>query len=289
MSGRITGLRARVRADPALKRLALALMRGVAALSWQIRPSALLRYGAFLRDWDRYRKAGGKAAALDFYPCLYDRTSATGIDTHYFHQAIWAMREIRQSGARQHLDIGSDVNFVGMLTAVTDVLFVDIRPLFLSIPNYHGIGASITALPFADSTVGSLSCMHVIEHIGLGRYGDPIDPRGPEMACREIARVLRPGGHAYITTLIGRPRVAFNGHRIFEPVELLGMFPSLQLEEMAMVDVRGRFVAGVDPETADIRESEGGLDFGLGLFRLVKSPGTTHSPIGAQPKKDIGS
>lgn len=270
MSDTLARLRSHVRADPALKRLALAFMRSLAALSWQIRPAGLFRYVTFLRDWRHYRNRGGKAAVLDFYPCLYDRTSATGIDTHYFHQAVWAMREIRQCGPAQHLDIGSDVNFVGMLSAMTEVFFVDIRPLYLRIPNYHGIGASITALPFATDSVASLSCMHVIEHIGLGRYGDPIDPAGAEKACREIARVLRPGGRAYITTLIGRPRVAFNGHRIFRPVELLAMFPGLNMMDMTMVDVRGRFITGVDPVTADIRESEGGLDFGLGLFRLEK-------------------
>ena len=278
MSSLSPGLRARIRATPALKRLALLGMRSTEALSWRIRPSALARYGAFLRDWVRFRKAGGRAAALDFYPCLYDRTSATGIDTHYFHQAVWALRQIRESGAGLHVDIGSDVNFVGMLTAVTQVLFVDIRPLFLRIPNYQGIGASITALPFAANSLASLSCLHVMEHIGLGRYGDPIDPHGPEKACREIERVLQPGGRAYVSTLIGRPRVAYNAHRVFEAGEVLAMLGGLRLEAMAMVDVSGRFMTGVDPAAADIRESEGGLDFGLGLFRLTKPSVPADSP-----------
>jgi SAM-dependent methyltransferase len=277
MSGQFSGLRTSIRANPALKRLALVIMRSLSALSWQIRPAALIRYAAFLGDWKRFRKAGGKAAVLDFYPCLHDRTSATGIDTHYFHQAIWALREIRQSGATQHVDIGSDVNFVGMLTVVTEVLFVDIRPLFLNIQNYQGIGASVTALPFAANSIASLSCMHVLEHIGLGRYGDPIDPLGPEKACREIVRVLQPGGHAYVSTLIGRPRVAFNGHRIFAVREVLAMFAGLEIESMAMVDAPGRFVTGLDPDAVDIHESEGGLDFGLGLFRLRKPAGLDHS------------
>ena len=270
MSRSWSALRARVRSDPALKRLALFAIRSLGALSWHIRPGSLLRYATFLRDWRRFRQAGGTARVLDFYPCLHDRTQSTGIDTHYFHQAIWAMRHIRLSGAQRHVDIGSDVSFVGMLTVITDVLFVDIRPLFLSIPNYQGIGGSITALPFADGSIASLSCLHVLEHIGLGRYGDPIDPRGPEKACREIVRVLQPGGHAYVSTLIGRPRVSFNGHRIFDATEVLALLAGLEIGEMAMVDVAGHFVSGIDPHRADIRESEGGLDFGLGLFRLVK-------------------
>lgn len=270
----MSSLRRHIRSDPRSKRLALALLRNLGALAWQIRPGALLRYLGFLGEWKEFRRAGGRADALDFYPCLYDRTSATGIDTHYFHQAVWALREIRESGAPWHVDIGSDVNYVGMLTALTEVFFVDIRPLFLSIPNYRGIGGTITALPFADDSIISLSCLHVIEHIGLGRYGDAIEASGPETACREIARVLQPGGRAFVSTLIGRPRVAFNAHRIFDPTQLVGMFPGLVLESMAMVDVAGRFVTGVNPEAFDIRESEGGLDFGLGLFRLIKPAGT---------------
>lgn len=263
-------LRRHIRSSPRGKRLALAAMRNLGALAWQVRPAALLRYFQFLGQWRRFKQAGGRASALDFYPCLYDRTSSTGIDTHYFHQAVWAMREIRKHAPSLHVDIGSDVNYVGMLTALTPVVFVDIRPLFLRIANYHGVGGSITSLPFASGSIDSLSCLHVIEHIGLGRYGDPIEPNGPEKACREIARVLREGGHAYVSTLIGRPRVAYNAHRIFSPEALTAMFPGLRVQAMAMVDVAGRFVEGVDPLTADICESEGGLDFGLGLFHLVK-------------------
>jgi hypothetical protein len=31
-----------------------------------------------------------------------------------------------------------------------------------------------------DGYCDSLSCLHALEHFGLGRYGDPIDPRGHE-------------------------------------------------------------------------------------------------------------
>ena len=31
--------------------------------------------------------------------------------------------------------------------------------------------------------------MHVVEHIGLGRYGDQVDPDGDLMAMKELERV----------------------------------------------------------------------------------------------------
>lgn len=269
----LTALKSRIKANPALKRAALALTRTASPLIQGFRPSALLRYGGFIVDWLRFRRAGGQAALLDAYPCLFDKSASTGIDTHYFYQAIWAFRHIKDSGAAAHVDLASEVNFVGLLTTITNVTFVDIRPLYLSIPNYCGIGASITDLPFETGSVPSLSCLHVIEHIGLGRYGDPIDPRGPEKACGEIARVLAPGGSAFISVPIGRPRVGFNGLRVFTAPEVVKLFAGLELREMAMIDAPGNFIASADPARADIREGESGMDFGLGLF-LFRKPAT---------------
>jgi SAM-dependent methyltransferase len=207
---------------------------------------------------------------LDFYPCLFDRTAASSIDTHYFHQALWAFRHIRQSAAASHVDIASDVNFVGLLTCITRVTFVDIRPLELAIPNYTGLRGSILELPFADGAVESLSCLHVIEHIGLGRYGDALDPLGPERAAREIARVLQAGARAYISTPVGRPRVQFNGQRVFAIPEVAEIFRGLALAEFSLVDAHGTLRENVDPGAADIREEGAGLDCGLGMFVFRK-------------------
>lgn len=263
-------LRAHIKAHPGLKRLFLTLMRCFSALSWKLNPASLIRYIGFFSDLRKFRLAGGKAGLLDLYPCLNDRQSSTGIDTHYFHQAIWAFRQIKDSGVSSHVDIASDVNFVGLLTTITQVLFVDFRPLFLSIPNYQGIGATITQLPFKDASVESVSCLHVIEHVGLGRYGDPLNPAGAETACREISRILKPGGHAYISVPVGRPRISFNGLRVFSTRELMNFFGALQLVDAAMVDVPGRFSTVADPLALDIREADGGLDFGLGMFHFTK-------------------
>lgn len=270
LSNAFLGAKALVKGNPALKRLALASMRVLGGLGWRISAGSLIRYVALFRDRRRFIRAGGKAPLLDLYPCINDNTSSTGIDSHYFHQSLWAFRRIRESGTPNHVDIASQVNFVGMLTTITRVFFVDIRPLFLSIPNYHGIGASITALPFADNSIESLSCLHVIEHIGLGRYGDPIDPHGPGKACLEISRTLKPGGSAYVSLPIGRPRVSFNGQRVFAPTEVLSLFPELECRQMSVVDIPGDFIEHADPMQVDLHEDQGGLDFGLGMFHLYK-------------------
>ncbi len=264
-------LKAHVKRTPWLKRVVLLSMRMSDAMAWKLRLDAFVRYAQFFRDWRRFKEAGGKAAAMDFYPCLFDNTSSTRIDSQYFHQALWAFGLIKDSKPALHVDIASEASFVGMLTTITSVVFVDIRPLFLRIPNYTGLAASVTALPFADTSVSSLSCLHVIEHVGLGRYGDPIDPYGPEKACREIVRVLAAGGNAFISVPVGRPRVSFNGLRVFAATEVLALFSGLGLRRMALIDVPGDFIPEVNPDSVDIHDSAGAMDFALGLYWFTKA------------------
>ena len=270
----LTDIKLRVKANPVLKRVALALTRIGNPVFGVFRLSALLRYAEFAADWVRFTRAGGRAPLLDFYPCLFDKSVVSGIDTHYFHQAVWAFRHIKERAVASHVDIASQVNFVGLLTCITHVTFVDIRPLELDIPNYTGLRGSIVELPFSDASIESLSCLHVIEHIGLGRYGDPIDPLGPQRAGREIVRVMRAGGFAYISTPIGRPRVQFNGQRVFAIQEVRDLFEGMTLVDFSMIDGRGVLHMSMDPAVADIDERGAGLDFGLGMF-VFQKPGAS--------------
>ncbi len=264
-------LREWVKQRPQAKRLALALARALSPLAARPRPSTLARYASFLRDRSRFQALGGVAPMADGWPCLFDRSTTTGIDAHYFHQAVWAARRIAAQRPAFHVDIGSDTLYVGMLTAITRVTFVDIRPLQLEIADYEGVDGSILALPLKDASVHSLSCLHVIEHIGLGRYGDPIDPGGSQKAACEIVRVLATGGFAYVSMPIGRPRVQFNGQRVFDPMQVVRMFDGLALSAFAMVDATGRFHAAADPARVDLREHESGADSGLGMFSFTRA------------------
>jgi hypothetical protein len=46
--------------------------------------------------------------------------------------------------------------------------------------------------------------MHVVEHIGLGRYGEPMDEQGDLKAIEELKRVLAPGGICFLLCLLVR-------------------------------------------------------------------------------------
>ena len=227
------------------------------------------RYIAFFLDWYKYRATGGKARFGDLYPCLHDKTAQTIFDPQYFYQAAWATSEIFQQGPATHVDVASDVKFVGMLSAMTKVKFVDIRPLVAQLSNLECLKGSILDLPFEDESVESLSTLHVIEHIGLGRYGDPIDPMGAEKASKELVRVLSVGGHLYISIPVGTPRVQFNGLRTFSPREVIDLFSDLKVLKTAYVDNHGKFYDSVDFNLVTFEEKLGS-DFALGCFMFQK-------------------
>jgi len=232
----------------------------------RIRLRDLGKYVSYFSELRRYSAMPGAetVAWKDLYPCLGERTSVTGFDTHYFYQDIWAFRKIFESGVREHVDVGSKVDYVGFLTAITKVTFIDIRPLRANLSNFTSLTGSILSIPFPDGSVSSLSCLHVAEHIGLGRYGDPLDPQGTIKACRELRRVLAPGGNLYFGLPVGKPRVCFNAHRIHSADSIRSYFDGLALKEFSLVDDSGIFTVGADIARANEAR------YGCGLFHFTR-------------------
>jgi SAM-dependent methyltransferase len=223
----------------------------------------LREYPRFLADRRRYQSlSGARLRWSDHLPQLFDCTSTSPFDAHYTYQDAWAAQRIFAAGSERHVDVGSRISYVAGLTAFVPVTFVDIRPLQISLPGLSTMSGSLLELPFEDQSIPSLSCLHVAEHVGLGRYGDPLDPDGTIKAARELERVLAPGGSLYFSLPVGRPRIVFNAHRIHDPVEILGFFPDLKLEEFAGVNDRGEYLPDIEP--AVLRDQV----YACGLFRL---------------------
>ena len=168
---------------------------------------ALRHLPSYFADWIRFRRMAGPGVALlrDSFPLLSDRVAATPFDPHYFHQGAWLARRLAQAKPQQHVDVGSSVLTMGVLSAHVPTVFVDFRPLMAHHAGLSSVGGDIGQLPFADAAIPSLSCLHVIEHVGLGRYGDPLDPDGARKAACELQRVLARGGSA-LSVDAHRPR-----------------------------------------------------------------------------------
>jgi len=242
-------------------------LRNLALWGWRVfRPIiqlvnllAIPRYIGFIADWMRFKKMGGTARLSDWHPCLFDKVAETAVDRHYFYQSVWAAEKIFQVRPDAHVDIGSDVKFVGMLSSVVKVKFVDIRPFEPDLDRFTSIHGSILDLPFEDGSLHSISCLSVAEHIGLGRYGDPLDPDGLQKAMEELKRVLAPGGNLYFGLPVGVPKVCFNAHRISAAADIVDLFQELKLLEFAVIDDSGAFIREAEPKDFDTQEFANGL------------------------------
>ena len=250
----------------ALGLLALALLVGTRWLTPVLDLSYVARgldgYRWFLRDRSRYRAMGGDAPVAHANPQLHDKVDKSPFDAHYFYLDNWAIRRVKETAPPEHVDVGSRVDTVSHMAALTPTTFVDIRPLEASVEGLTSRAGSILAMPYVDRALPSVSCLHVAEHIGLGRYGDPLDPEGTRKACAELARVLAPGGSLFFAMPVGRPRTCFNAHRIHDPREVPAMFPGLELVEFSGVDDAGVFRRHRKPEEL------AGSEYACGMYWL---------------------
>lgn len=204
----------------------------------------------FLRDLNAYRNLpdAERTTLSDTQPQLHDRTVTHFANAHYFYVNAWAMRRVLQAGSASHVDIASQPVLSSLLSAVIPVTFLDYRPLQVKLDGLTCAGGDILKLPFDDQSIGSLSCLHVAEHIGLGRYGDPLNPNGTRLAARELARTLAPNGNLYFALPVGRPRLCFNAHRIHSVDTILEYFRDLRLVEFSALLDDGTFVQNVSPQ-----------------------------------------
>ncbi len=227
---------------------------GVTGYFWYIRD--LIKHNALSKN-----KIGFD---MNLFPILDEKVSLTPFDAHYFYQQLWVFENVLKNKPKEHVDVASTYEMSGYLSKIVKTKFVDIRPIRTKIKNLEIIDGNILNLKFKNSSVPSLSSLHVIEHIGLGRYGDTIDPLGTKKACVELSRILAKGGRLYLSTPIGKERICFNAHRINSPQTIIKYCRGLKLVSFSVVDDEGEFHENVNYE--DYKN----LNYGCGMFFFTK-------------------
>ena len=127
------------------------------------------------------------------------------------------------------------------------------------------------SLPFADNSLESVSCMHTVEHIGLGRYGDPLDPDGDLKAIEELKRVTAPGGNLlFVTPVTGNPRIMFNADRVYSYDQIMKYFKDFTLKEFYLIPDHATAMKSGAIENASKQDADNQA-FGCGCFWFKKN------------------
>ena len=210
----------------------------------------------------------------DPWPCLADRYDNSGVaDGQYFHQDLYVAQQIFRARPDRHVDVGSRVDgFVAHVASFMPVEVLDIRPLTTSAENISFTQRNLMETDERfDGYADSLSCLHTLEHFGLGRYGDPVDFFGYLKGWQNLARMVRPGGTLYFSVPISqRQRIEFDAHRLFgvpHVVELVE--PLFDIQDAAIVNDAQDLVRDVDVHSPDAHRSFG-LDYGCIMLTLRK-------------------
>jgi len=227
----------------------------------------------FKRQMAAAQATAGHFAMGRSYPSLSDRYDEAGTaQGHYFHQDLYVAQLIFRNKPHRHVDVGSRVDgFVAHVASFRKIEVLDIRPLQGAVENilFHcrDITEERTDL---DGYTDSLSCLHALEHFGLGRYGDAVDYDGYQKGWDNLYRMLTTGGKFYFSTPIGPQRIEFDAHRVFSVSTLVKMMHGkYRIDGFAYVDDAGSLVRDANPTGEEAQESFG-CDYGCGIFELTK-------------------
>lgn len=238
-------------------------------------PLGAIRYFADLFDFMHSKRI---IPMRGFIPMILDRYRTDGsIDRHYFLQDIYVASKVIAASPKKHFDVGSRVDgFVAHLLAAFkgEVTIIDIRPLPIKVENLNFIQADATNLEnLEDCSIESLSSLHAVEHFGLGRYGDKIDPAACFAAMKSLQRVICENGKLYFSVPIGKKDgVYFNSHRIFCPLTILKTFNELELHEFSYIhDYKIRTFAGKDAKELIKQNKLPISDYDCGIFIFVRN------------------
>ena len=227
------------------------------------------RFARELREWKRRAAEEPDFPLGRLFPMLGDRTDAAGVMSgHYFHQDLLVARRVHEARPRRHVDVGSRVDgLIAHLAVFREVDVIDIRPLRSEVENVSFVQADLMSLPAElERCTDSLSCLHALEHFGLGRYGDPIDPGGYRSGLDSLTRMLEPGGILYLSVPIGPQRVEFNAHRVFSVPYLTALVSDrFEVQRFSYVDDVGDLHADVDVAAGG---DNFGCIYGCGIWEL---------------------
>jgi hypothetical protein len=162
--------------------------------------------------------------------------------------------------------------FVAHVASFREVYIIDIRPLVSTLPNFVFIQQdfiqSLKEELIASSD--SVSCLHALEHFGLGRYGDAVNYNGYLSGWENLYKMLTKGGKLYFSVPIGPQRIEFNAHRVFSIKYLLELCDGkYRIDHFSFVDDNGDLHENAALTAAEINNNFR-CHYGCGIFEMTK-------------------
>ena len=237
----------------------LLLKRSIASCDFQLLPESAKRFGRFYPIVDEFSSTAGTASG------------------HYFHQDLLVAGFVYNLKPDLHLDVGSRIDgFIAhLLSFEQQTLLGDLRPIEIDHPYISFVQMDLTGqLPIElTEKYESVSCLHAIEHMGLGRYGDRVNAHGHYDALKNLTQLLSQNGRLYISYPIGKKsRIEYNAHRVISLRESRNMFDAngLTVTQFSYVNDDGDLVRVNDLSDIDWYSSYG-LNYGCGIWTLQKN------------------
>lgn len=223
----------------------------------------------YYNNFKAFKKAGGKIS--NKYKIINEFKSNAGKLGHYFIQDLCVAQKIYENKPESHYDIGSRIDgFVAHVASFMPITLLDIRPMGNIAKNINFIQADLMAADFSlNEKISSISCLHVIEHFGLGRYGDKVDINGHIKGFENIIKLVEKKGIIYISFPIAEiDRVEFNAHRVFNQKSIFdwsNLVKELLLLQFDYIDDKGSLYVN-----HDIDEMIKDIKYGVGIYTFQK-------------------
>lgn len=230
----------------------------------------------YFNDLKQLKKLKAKDSTFFFaqkFPVLNEWYEQAGTASgHYFHQDLYVAQKIFKNNPARHIDVGSRIDgFVAHVASFREIEVLDIREVTNTLENITFKKADVMLLQddLTEAT-DSLSCLHALEHFGLGRYGDPIDYFGYLKGLRSITKMLKKGGRFYFSVPIGKQRIEFNAHRVFSISYLLEILSvDYKIDCFSFVDDKGDFFKN-QLLTKETIHNNFNCHYGCGIFELIR-------------------
>ena len=223
----------------------------------------------FIIDRKKWLEKGGK---IDTYSvCLKDyKDNAGTLNGEYFHQDLLVANLIFNHNPNRHIDIGSRIDgFVAHVASFREIEIFDIRPNIKS-SHKNIITNKLDIMQSKYTNISdSISCLHSLEHFGLGRYSDTIDINGHIKGLENMIQMLKKKGRLYLSIPVSqKDKNVFNQQRYFHPLSIFSLtklMENLKLIRFDFVNNKGELIKNLD-----INKLNSNINSGCGIYTFEK-------------------